>query len=113
MLIAGSTCNAVGLETMIRGHQATLYLGGRHVKLTPERIFVDDVDPRDIQCADIGNDQDQLRLNWLKCIRSREPAVSGIDLATKMMVAVDLATRSLWMGSAYEFDPSNMTAKAI
>jgi len=113
MLIAGSTCNEIGLETMIRGHEATLYLGGRHVELRPERIFVDDVDPRKIECEDIGNDQDQLRLNWLQCIRSREPAVSGIDLATKMMVAVDLATRSLWMGHAYEFDPATMQAKAI
>ncbi|MHC5024723.1 MAG: Gfo/Idh/MocA family protein [Planctomycetota bacterium] len=113
MLIAGSTCNEVGLETLIRGHQATLYLGGRHCELRPERIFAEDVDPRRVECPDIGNDQNQLRLNWLSCIRSREPAVSGIDLATKMMVAVDLATRSLWEKKAYGFDPATMTAAAL
>jgi hypothetical protein len=66
-----------------------------------------------VECPDIGNDQDQLRLNWLQCMRTREPAVSGIDLATKMMVAVDLATRSMWERKAYRFDPATMTASAI
>jgi predicted dehydrogenase len=113
MLIAGSTCNETGLETMIRGHEANLYLGGRHCELRPERNFADEIDPRRVECPDIGNDQDQLRLNWLQCIRSREAAVSGIDLATKMMVAVDLATRSVWEGKAYEFDPTTMKASAI
>jgi hypothetical protein len=28
MIVAGSTCNEVGLETMIRGHKANIYLGG-------------------------------------------------------------------------------------
>jgi predicted dehydrogenase len=113
MLIAGSTCNEVGLETMIRGHKANLYLGGRHCELRPERIFAEEIDPATIECEDIGNDQDKLRLNWLECIRTREPAVSGIDLASKMMVAVDLATRSLWQGSAFGFDPATMTARAL
>jgi hypothetical protein len=66
-----------------------------------------------VDCPDIGNDQDQLRLDWLRCMRTREPAVSGIDLATKMMVAVDLATRSMWERRAYRFDPTTMTATAI
>jgi hypothetical protein len=39
--------------------------------------------------------------------------VSGIDLATKMMVAVDLAARSIWEGQAYQFDPATMKASAI
>jgi predicted dehydrogenase len=43
MLIAGSTCNETGVETMIRGHKANLYLGGRHCELRPERIFADEI----------------------------------------------------------------------
>ena len=110
MIVAGSTSNEIGLETMIRGHKATLYLNSRDCVLRPERIFADEVDEQTVKCADIGNDQDALRLNWLESIRSREPAVSGIDLATKMMVAVALATRSMWEGHAYSFDPKRMTA---
>ena len=33
--------------------------------------------------------------NWLECIRSREPAASNIELASKVMVIVDLATREV------------------
>lgn len=110
MIIAGSTANEVGLETMIRGHKANIYLNSRHVEVRPERIFVDDIESERIECEDIGNDQDALRLNWLECIRSRQPAKSNIDLASKVMVAVDLATRSMWEGHAFSFDPEKMRA---
>jgi len=113
MIVAGSTCNDIGLETMIRGHEATLYLNGRDVVLRPQRHWVDEIDEQTIKCENIGNDQDQLRRNWLSCIRSRKPAVSGIDLASKMMVAVSLATKSMWDGHAYSFDPKTMTASAV
>ena len=111
MVVAGSTDNEVGLETMIRGHKANIYLNDRHCVIRPERIYVDDVDAEEITCADIGNDQDQLRLNWLECIRSRQPAASNIELASKVMVIVDLATRSMWEGSAFTFDPRSMRAE--
>lgn len=111
MVVAGSTNNEVGLETMIRGNMANMYLNGRHVDIRPERVYVDDVDREEITCPDIGNDQDQLRLNWLSCMRTREPAASNIDLASKVMVAVDLATRSAWDGHTYTFDPATMRAK--
>lgn len=113
MIVAGSTANEVGLETMIRGHEANMYLNSRHCEIRPERIFVDEVDARRIECPDIGNDQDQLRLNWLESIRTRTPAVSNIDLASKVMVAVDLASRSMWSGHAYRFDPKTMRASRI
>jgi predicted dehydrogenase len=110
MVIAGSTANEVGLETMIRGHKANIYLNSRHCEIRPERLFVDDIDSERIECEDIGNDQDQIRLNWLECIRTREPAKSNIDLASKVLVAVDLATRSMWEGHAFSFDPDKMRA---
>ncbi len=110
MVVAGSTNNEVGLETMIRGNMANMYLNGRHVNIRPERAYVDDIDRQEITCPDIGNDQDQLRLNWLECIRSRQPAASNIDLASKVMVAVDLATRSAWDGHGYRFDPDTLKA---
>ncbi|MFU8828359.1 MAG: Gfo/Idh/MocA family oxidoreductase [Phycisphaerales bacterium] len=113
MIVAGSTANEVGLETMIRGHKANMYLGGRHVDIRPEPIWVDDFDREEITCPDIGNDQDQLRLNWLECIRSRQAAASNIDLASKVMVAVDLASKSMWNGHAYAFDAERLRASRI
>ena len=51
------------------------------------------------------NDQDALRLHWLECIRTRNASMSDVDLGTKVMVIVDLATRSLWQGGAFTYDP--------
>jgi predicted dehydrogenase len=113
MVVAGSTCNEVGLETMIRGHKANIYLGGRHCVIRPERIFVDDIDAETIECEDIGNDQDQHRIEWLESIRSGNPPSSDIEFGTKVMVVVDLASKSIWNGHAYRFDPTTMTARPV
>jgi len=111
MIIAGSTCNEVGLETLIRGHKGNIYLGGRNCVVRPERIYADDVDEQTIECADVGNDQDLHRLKWMKCIRTREQPDSDIEQGTKVMVMCDLASRSMWEGGAYAFDPLTMRAR--
>lgn len=108
MTVAGSTVNELGLETVIRGHKANLYLGGRHALLRPERIWADEVDERTVQGEDRGDEQDQLRQQWLRGIRSKSPPVSSVELGAKVMVIVDLATRSLWEGSAFGFDPKTL-----
>jgi len=113
MVVAGSTANAVGLEPMIRGHEANLYLGGPHCELRPERISAEEIEGRTIESPDIGDDQSAHRLNWLRCIRSRQAPESDVELGTKVMVVVDLATRSMWEGRAFSFDPSRMRARAI
>ena len=112
MIVAGSTCNEQGLEVLIRGHEANLYLGSNDCELRPERIFADDVDPERHECARISP-QEALRLNWLKCVRTREENISQVELAAQVMVVVDLATRSMWTGSAWGFDPATGKAKAL
>ncbi len=112
MVLAGSTCNEQGLETMIRGHHATLYMAGKDVRIAPERHWVDEIEPETISCQQVA-DQDELRLDWLRCMRTREQNVSTIEFATNVMVIVDLATRSMWEGKAFEFDPTRMEARAI
>ena len=98
---------------MVRGHMGTVYLNGGNCKMVPQRIFADDVDPEEVVCENIGNDQDALRKNWLDCIRTRRQPDSNVELGTKVMVIVDLASRSMWEGKAFEFDPATMTASAI
>lgn len=112
MIVAGSTVNEKGLETMIRGHQATLYLGGKDVVLRPERHWVDEIEEQTITCQSIA-EQDELRLDWLRSVRTREPNRSPVELATQVMVIVDLATRSMWEGHAFEFDSTRMEAHRI
>ncbi len=111
MVLAGSTCNEVGLETMIRGHKGNIYLGGRNCVMRPERIFVDEVDAETIECEDIGNDQDLHRIKFIDVVRTRIQPDSDIEQGTKVMVMVDLATRSMWEGAAYTFNPRTMTAR--
>jgi predicted dehydrogenase len=114
MVVAGSTCNELGLERIIRGHKANLYVGGRTTVLRPERIYAEEIQERQIPGPQgQGNDQDTLRLDWLSCIRSRNKAASDVDLGTKVMVIVDLATRSLWEGGAFEYDPEQKKARKI
>lgn len=109
MFVCGSTCNEAGVETMIRGHKGNIYLASRHCDFRPERTYVDDLDPQKIECPDIGDDQDAHRLGWLRSIRTREAPLSSVELGLKVMVIVDLATRSIWEGGAFTFDPRTMT----
>jgi predicted dehydrogenase len=113
MIVAGSTANEVGLETVIRGHQGNLYVGGRNTLLRPERIFADTVEEKSIEGEDHGDDQDALRLHWLDAIRSKAPPASPVELAAKVMVIVDLATRSMWEGSAFGFDAKTMRTRKL
>jgi len=113
MVVAGSTCNQLGLETLIRGHKANIYLGGNQCVVRPEAPYFDEVDERTIQCADIGDPQDAHRLGWLESIRTRTKPESSVALGTQVMVIVDLATRSMWEGKAFAFDPKTLTSKPV
>src|SRR5690606_898201 len=67
-IVAGSTANEVGLETMVRGHRANLYIDGRRLTLRPERIYAEEVEEYTFEGPDLGNTQDLLRLHWLDCM---------------------------------------------
>lgn len=109
MVVAGATNNQQGLSPMVRGQMGTLYLSGKDCELRPENPFVDEVEGERVDCPAVA-DQDELRLNWLSCMQSREQPFSPVEFATKVMVAVDLATRSAWDGKAYVFDKAAMKA---
>jgi predicted dehydrogenase len=113
MIVAGSTANELGLETVIRGHRGNLYVGGRNAILRPERLFAEEVEEQTIVGEDHGDDQDFLRRKWLECIRTREPAPSPVELGTKVMVIVDLAARSMWEGKAFGYDWRKQKVKKL
>ncbi len=115
MIIAGSTCNELGFEKIIRGRKGNLFLNAAPCVFRPESLFVkeEQLEERIENCPDIGDAQDVHRLGWLKCIRSREQPAANVELGTKMMVIVDLATRSMWDGHAYTFDPKTMKSSRV
>lgn len=106
MVVAGSTCNELGMERVIRGHKGNIFVGGRNALVRPERIYAEEVEEREVPAPPDAerDDQNALRLHWLQSIRTRQPPASTVELGTKVMVIVDLATRSLWEGSAFEYD---------
>lgn len=112
MTVAGSTCNEEGMPIMVRGHKGTLFLGNEDVVLRPQRLFADEVDEQRVQCK-TQDDHDELRLDWVRAMRTREPNRSQVELGTKVMVIVDLAARSMWTGKAWRYDPATRMAQAI
>jgi predicted dehydrogenase len=113
MIVAGSTANEVGLETVIRGHKGNLYVGGRNAILRPEQLFSNEMEEKTIVGEDIGDDQDALRRKWLEVIHTREAPPSPVELGTKVMVIVDLATRSMWDRSAFGYDPKTQKVSKL
>jgi predicted dehydrogenase len=115
MIVAGSTCNELGLERVIRGHKGNLYVGGRIAALRPERIWAEEVEEREFPppTGPAIGDQQALRLHWLDCIRTRAKPRSDVELGTKVMVIVDLATRSMWEGGAFGYDPERRRVRRL
>lgn len=112
LTVAGSTCNEEGMPVMVRCHKGTLFLGNEDVVLRPQRIFSEEVDEQKIQCQVFKDDQDELRVDWIDAIRTRQPNRSKVELGAKVMVVVDLASRSLWEGKAFRFDPKTRQVTA-
>jgi predicted dehydrogenase len=108
MFVCGSTCNNSGVETMIRGHKANIFLGGRNCEVRPESPYSEELEPMKVECPDIGDDQDAHRVGFLGSMRTRQAPDSSVELGLKVMVVVDLATRSMWEGGAFTFDPKTM-----
>lgn len=113
LTVAGSTCNERGMEVMVRCHKATIFLGNMaEVVVRPERIFSEEVDEQKIACKVEKDQQDELRVDWVESIRTRRPNLSQVELGAKVMVIVDLASRSLWTGKAFRFDPKTRAVAA-
>lgn len=115
MMIAGSTCNELGVERVIRGHKANLFVGGRNAVIRPERIWADEVEEREVPPppGEVLNPQEALRRHWIDCIRTRQAPRSDVELGTKVMVIVDLAQRSFWEGGAFGYDPRSGKVKRL
>jgi predicted dehydrogenase len=106
LLAMGSTCSELGLETLVRGHEATLYLGGNHCVLTPERINLD-AEPEEQRFEGI-HAQFEHRRDWIRCIRSREEPLGDVETAAKVAAIIDMGARALWDGGSWELDADTL-----
>jgi predicted dehydrogenase len=95
ILVTTSSINQVGLPSVIRGHKATLYLGGDSVELKPEKDFSEEIDPEDFEhLQPAGEKIEEMEKNWFQCIRSGATPLGNIDLALRVQTVISLAEMS-------------------
>jgi predicted dehydrogenase len=95
LLVTSSTINQVGLPSMIRGHKATLLMGGDRIELQPEKPFADDIDPQVFEhLTPSGEKIYEMEKNWFDCVRSGQKPYANIDLAVRVQTVISLAEMS-------------------
>jgi Oxidoreductase family, C-terminal alpha/beta domain len=107
MIVAGSTANEQGLETMIRGHKANMYLGGSEIIIRPERTFAEEIEESRTP-APGGESTDEHFHDFFRCVRSREKPHCNIDLAYRVHVTVGLAEIAFRQNKIMRFDPKKV-----
>ena len=111
LLVCSSSVNEQGLPDIIRGHKATLSIGGNRVELKPERPYTEEIDPEDYPNLEPVEDVGVHENNWFDCIRSGEIPHANIDLAVRVQTIVSLGEMSDRMGIACLFDEKTRTVK--
>ena len=109
LVVTGATSNEQGLSDMVKGHQATLSLGGGSIKITPERPFTDELDPLSERApaAEWGSQQEHLK-EFCECVRSREKTTWHPEEAFKVMTAIAMMETSLLEKRTVHFDEKTM-----
>jgi predicted dehydrogenase len=113
LLVAGCTANEQGLETMIRGHKANMYLGGDTVVIRPERVFAEEIEESREPVPALGIDPMRAHeKNLWQCVRSREKPHCPIDLAFKVHVTVGLAELAYRQNKTMRWDAQKQIVMA-
>ena len=94
LLVTSATVNEQGIQDMIRGHKATLYMAGNRVEMKPEKSFSEEIDPMTIEGIKPGEDIKFHEANWFDCIRSGKQPNAGIELAVRVQTVISLAEMS-------------------
>ncbi len=105
IVVVGSTANEQGLPDEIRGHHATLYLGGNSIDLRPERDWSDQIDAVTLQVTGPGEDIAAHEKNFLDCVRSRGVPNCDVDLAVRAHAVIAMAEMSYRQSKTMLFDP--------
>ncbi|MDB6121318.1 MAG: hypothetical protein JWQ71_311 [Pedosphaera sp.] len=106
ILLTSSSINQVGLTSLIRGHKATLYMGGGDkIELKPEPAYSEEIDPQVIEHLEPSGEKiHEMEKNWFSCIRSGEKPYGNIDLAVRVQTVISLAEMSQRLNIMCEFN---------
>jgi predicted dehydrogenase len=110
MVVMGATNNDTGLTPIIRGPKGNIEVNDGSVRFIPQKPYAEEAEEQRPKLDKIGDDQDQHRFNWLECVRTRKHPPSDTAMGLKVVTICDLATRSLWDGGSWNFDPRTLTA---
>ncbi len=95
IMVTSSSVNEIGLNSMIRGHKATLYMGANSVDLKPEKAFADDIEPQSFDHLEpSGQKIPEMEKNWFDAIRTGAEPYGNIDLAVRVQTVISLAEMS-------------------
>ena len=95
ILVTSSSVNEIGLNSMIRGQKATLYMGINSVDLKPEKAFADDIEPQSFDHLEpSGQKIPEMEKNWFEAIRTGAVPYGNIDLAVRVQTVISLAEMS-------------------
>jgi predicted dehydrogenase len=103
IIMISSTVNLHGLESVIRGHKATILLGGNRVEVRPEKDF-DDIDVTTVEGITPGEAVDVHEANWFDCIRNNTVPHANVDLAIRVQTVLSLAEMSNRLNLTCLFD---------
>ncbi len=105
MLLLGSSVNEQGVPDMIRGHHATLSIGADRITVSPERPFVEEVDPMTETGLNFRNALAMHVRNWVDAIRNDEEPFAGPEIGVRMDTVLALAEMSERLNIMCLFDP--------
>jgi predicted dehydrogenase len=107
IVLAGCTANEQGIDDEIRGHKATMYLGGNAIEIRPERPFSDEIEGLKEQIG-TGEDIGAHERDFLLAVRTGKKPNCDVDLATPVQVAICMAEMSYRQNKMMRFDPEKM-----
>lgn len=105
VVVVGSMANEQGIETIVRGHEATMFLSGGSIVIKPERIFADEREEMSVPVPGVGDHILAHHHDFFECMRTRKQPVCHSELAYKVTVAIALAVASYRENKAKLFDP--------
>jgi predicted dehydrogenase len=110
MHVTSSTINELGAQERIRGHKASLDMGGNNVELRPERPFSEEIEPETSQ-AFPSESVAAHHKNFHESIRANKQPNAGIDLAVKVQTVIALSEASERLGVMCYFDERTRKVK--
>jgi predicted dehydrogenase len=113
LVVVGSTANERGLEILVRGHKANLFLSGSEFVIQPERVYADEVEPMRLPAPALTDPLKAHHKNFFDCVRDRTKTLNcPIDVAYKVMVTLALAELSYRESKMKQFDPERQIVRA-